>query len=110
MRFCAAQALVELIGPAGSKNRRCDPGLLEDPGNRSDDDRLPAAGEVVLEMLDRAELRLLPVALAIERAGMLQREARAFLDLLSLTIPTGQQPPDQRVVGDDPQALVAAER
>ena len=75
----AFQAVHELVRPAGSHDGGGDAGLCEDPGERDVRQALAAFGEELVQRGDLLEYGVLPVALAIELAGMIQRESCPLL-------------------------------
>src|SRR5262249_11367936 len=66
--------------------------------------------EEARQVFDRFELGLVPVALAVQLAGLAEGEARARRRRLQRAVLAGEEAARQRVVHDDAQTLVAAER
>src|SRR5262249_17585819 len=104
------EALIELFGFAGADDGRRDARLIEHPAHRDLHQAFAARFEEIHEMPHGLELGVLPVTLAVEIAGGAEREARAGRRRGALLVTAAQKTARQRVVGDDAQTLIAAER
>src|SRR5262249_34614896 len=109
-KFDGGEALIELFGFAGADDGRRDARLIEPPAHRDLHQALAACLEEVHELAHGLELGVLPVALAVEVAGGPEGKARAGRRRGALLIAAAQETAGERVVGDDPQTLIAAER
>ena len=97
-----------MFGAGGTDDGGGDAFLGEHPGDGGVGDR--ASAEVLLECGDLGEVGFVPVALAVARAGVAERKAGVVLEVFGIGVLAGQEAAGERVVGDDADALVAAER
>src|SRR5207245_1836758 len=87
----SSEALIELLRPAGPDNGGGDARLGQDPGDGDLNDRLAAWLEKMAQMLDRFELRLMPIAFSIQLAGEAQRKTSPRRRCLLRAIACGKE-------------------
>src|SRR6516164_7234629 len=104
------QAGAELLRAARPDDGRGDRLVGQHPGHREGDQAHPGLVGQPAERLDRVELAVVPVTVLVHLPGGAEGEARALRRRVGAGVLTGQQAAGDRVVGDDPDALLAAVR
>ena len=104
------QAGAELVRVARPDNRSSDRLIRQDPCNGESHEAhadLFGNGE---EPIDGVELPVVPIAALIHPAGVAEGETTPFRRRIVATVLPGQEATGDGVVGDDPDALLTAER
>src|SRR6185369_8857053 len=91
-------------------DRRRDGGIGEHPGQGETDQRDAGLVRDRLQRLDGRELALVPVAVLVPLRGRAERESRTGGGARVAAMLARQQPAGDRVVGDDGESVLAAER
>jgi hypothetical protein len=104
------QRCVQLPGVAGADDRGGDRLVGQHPGDRQGHDVHPGLVGELAHRLDGVEHPLVPVPVLVHRPGVAEREPGAVLGRRGPVVLAGQQPARDRVVGDNADAVLGAER
>src|ERR1039457_1342584 len=104
------QAGVELPGAARSDDGRRNGLVRQHPGHREGHQVHPGLPGQLAERVDGVEFAVVPVTVLVVARGVAQGEAGPFWGRRGTRVLTGQQAAGDRVVRDDTDALLAAER